>query len=102
MFNGDFSSEIEFDLCTISTIRELSQQDALLVYPNPSNGKLTIESPFTIESIRIYDLMGKIVLEKNCHNKEEKLNLYLLNKAPYLVLISTQNKYVYHKKIIIQ
>lgn len=102
VFNGDFNSEIEFDLCTISTIRELSQQDALLVYPNPSNGKLTIESPFFIESIGIYDLMGKIVLEKNCNNKEEKLNLYHLNKGPYLVLISTQNNYVYHKKIIIK
>ena len=71
MFNGDFNSEIEFDLCTISTIRELSQQDALLVYPNPSNGKLTIESPFFIESIGIYDLMGKIVLEKIVTTKKK-------------------------------
>ena len=102
VFNGDFNSEIEFDLCNISTIKELSQQDALLIYPNPSNGKLSIESPFIIESIRVYDLMGKIVLEKNCHSKEEKLNLYHLNKGPYVVLISTQNEYTHYKKIIIQ
>ena len=73
VFYGDFNSEIEFDLCTISTIRELSQQDALLVYPNPSNGKLTIESPFIIESIRIYDLMGKIVLEKKLPQQRRKV-----------------------------
>jgi hypothetical protein len=46
--------------------------------------------------------MGKIVLEKNCHNKEEELNLYHLNKGPYLVLISTQNEYTQYQKIIIQ
>ena len=63
---------------------------------------LIIESPFSIESIRIYDLMGKIVLEKNCHNKEEELNLYHLNKGPYLVLIITQNEYTQYQKIIIQ
>ena len=102
MFNGDFNSEIEFDLCNISTIRERSQKDALLVYPNPSNGKLTIESPFFIESVVIYDLMGKIVLEKNCHNKEEKLNLYHLNRGSYLVLVRTQNEYTQFQKIIIQ
>ena len=102
VFNGNFNSEIEFDLCTISTISELSQQDALLVYPNPSNGKLKIASPFIIESIRIVDLMGKIVLEKNCHNKEEELNLYHLDKGPYLVLVSTQNEYTQYQKIIIQ
>ena len=102
VFNGNFNSEIEFDLCTISTIKDLSHQYAALVYPNPSNGILTIESPFIIESIRIYDLMGKIVLEKNCHNKEEELNLYHLNKGPYLALISTQNEYTQYQKIIIQ
>ena len=74
----------------------------MLIYPNPSNGKLSIESPFIIESIRVYDLMGKIVLEKNCYSKEEKLNLYHLNKGPYVVLISTQNEYTHYKKIIIQ
>ena len=102
VFNGDFNSEIEFDLCAISTIKELSQQDALLVYPNPSNGKLTLESPHIIESIIVYDLMGKVVFEKNCHNKEEKLNLYYLNKGPYIIYISTQNEYSVYKKIIIQ
>tara|TARA_B100001057_G_scaffold375362_1_gene380142 strand:- start:1853 stop:2848 length:996 start_codon:yes stop_codon:yes gene_type:complete len=102
VFNGNFNSEIEFDLCAISTIKELSHQDAVIVYPNPSNGMLIIESPFKIEHIRIFDLMGKIVLEKNCHNKEEELNLYHLNKGPYLLLISAQNEYTQYQKIIIQ
>ena len=102
IFNGNFNSEIEFDLCTISTIKELSHQDELLVYPNPGNGKLKIASSFIIESVRIYDLMGKIVLEKNCHNKEEELNLYNLKKGSYVVIINVQNEYTQYQKIIIQ
>ena len=101
IFSGDFNSEIEFDLCKITSVSE-KQENTTVIYPNPTTGKLVIESEKIIEYIRIYDLTGKIVLEKNCYNKEDKLNLYHLNKGSYLIHLSTQDNYIQYKKIIIQ
>ena len=99
--SGEFSNEAVIDLCTISEIKE-DLKNPFSIYPNPSSGILTIESDLNIEDIRVYDLLGKIVLQKSCQARLEKLNLYYLKKGTYLVQISTQNNYIYYKKIILQ
>jgi hypothetical protein len=99
--SGEFSNEAVIDLCTISEIKE-DLKNPFSIYPNPSSGILTIESDLNIEDIRVYDLLGKIVLQKSCQARLKKLNLYYLKKGTYLVQISTQNNYIYYKKIILQ
>ena len=99
--SGEFSNEAVIDLCTISEIKE-DLKNPFSIYPNPSSGILTIESDLNIEDIRVYDLLGKIVLQKSCQARLEKLNLYYLKKGTYLVQISTKNNYIFYKKIILQ
>ena len=99
--SGEFSDEVVIDLCNVSNLTE-NAENKLEIYPNPSLGKVTIESAFEIEDVRIYNLLGKIVLQKHCQAKIEKLNLYHLTKGNYLIQISTQNNFIYYEKIILQ
>ena len=99
--SGEFNSEVVIDLCSVSSIEE-DLKNQLSIFPNPNSGILTIESYFNIEDVRIFDLLGKIVLEKDCHTTQEKLNLYHLEKGTYLIQINTQDNQNFHKKIIIQ
>ena len=46
--------------------------NALVIYPNPVNDKLTVEAQEAIGTVEIYNLMGAVVYsQKNCGNKVE-------------------------------
>src|SRR5690606_31666771 len=77
--NGDYavvltSAEgcIDTSACyTISTVgieNSLSLNDQITVYPNPTNGRLYIETDLEIKELTILDLQGKKLL--NSHTKE--------------------------------
>lgn len=102
IYDGDFNSEIEIDLCSISSLNASTKENLIVIYPNPSYGRLIIKSEMHINKIQVLDITGKIILEKNCNSKIETLNLYNSEKAPYFVYVTTKNKFTYHKKIIIQ
>lgn len=65
------------------------------IYPNPTNQFLNIKSAYQdlkdIESIRIYNLQGKIVYE-NTGQKTTQINIELLSPGLYFVQIQTKNK----------
>jgi hypothetical protein len=46
--------------------------NALVIYPNPVNDKLTLETQETIGTVEIYNLMGALVYsQESCGNKVE-------------------------------
>jgi len=53
-------------------------------YPNPVNDVLTIQSQETVESIKVYNLMGQIVLNPSTIS-DGKINLSTLELGVYLV-----------------
>lgn len=59
----------------VSIEENTNGNDAIQIYPNPSNGKITIKntSSKAIERILITDVQGRIVLEESI--KEEEINL---------------------------
>ena len=99
--SGEFDSQLSIDLCSITTIDEINNSFGLNIYPNPSSGFVNIQSSSYIESIKIYDILGKIVLSKSCNIKLEQLNLQLLTKGTYTIQINTSG-HTHHKKIILQ
>jgi len=42
-----------------------SEIDESMLYPNPTNDMVTISSEHAIESIKIYDIHGNLVMESN-------------------------------------
>ena len=69
------------------------------IYPNPVKSILTIQnkSQTNINRIIFYDILGKIVLQKE--NPSSKISLEKLNFGMYLVKIDT-DKGVIHKTIL--
>ncbi|TSJ46695.1 T9SS-dependent M36 family metallopeptidase [Fluviicola chungangensis] len=95
--SDDRNDQVEaFDLpveCTLG----LSENKAAVhvqVYPNPSNGKMTVKNTVSgIERVELVDLSGKTVYAKTIENssKEVVLDISNLNKGLYLMKIQTSN-----------
>lgn len=66
------------------------------VYPNPSNGMITIESDENIEEIVIYSLQGQVVIKSNI----SKIDISNLSNGIYLMEIKTIEGKLGTKKII--
>jgi len=67
------------------------------IYPNPSNGEITLENIPTDKPLFIYDMMGKIVLYRNTtiNRMNLKLNVpgvYLLKTGDFKIRILIKNE----------
>ena len=63
-----------------------------LIYPNPSNGIVTINSPYPIENIKLIDIAGRVLKECKINAYAQKLDLSGMPKGMYTVLVITKNK----------
>ncbi|MCH2224307.1 MAG: T9SS type A sorting domain-containing protein [Crocinitomicaceae bacterium] len=89
-FNGK-SSYSNVDLVN------LIQNNSILLFPNPTNGKLTIQSTENIVTISILDCLGKeTILPVDVSN----LDISFLDAGKYILRIST-NKNTYYEKIVL-
>jgi hypothetical protein len=76
----------------LSGVEEITGKTASYnLYPNPVNSMLTITSDQAINSIRIFDFTGKIVLETE--NPTQQMDLSFLNSGIYLVEINKEEKF---------
>lgn len=92
------------NVCSLLAINNLNYEGEISIYPNPTNGKLTIASdvPFYNSSIKLYNNLGQIVQEKDI-KKEQVLNLDFSNllQGTY-ILEFRQNDNIIRKKIVKQ
>ena len=79
----------------------MNDENAIIVYPNPTNDIITINSPsYFIKDVEVYDVRGR----RMSQSIEEKTNIFSINLAPletsiYFVRITTEKGTV-TKKII--
>ncbi|MBQ0112311.1 MAG: T9SS type A sorting domain-containing protein, partial [Bacteroidales bacterium] len=73
----------------LDDINQLS--DRIILYPNPTQNELNIESPYEIERITISDIIG--VTKKSLKVKGNKVTVPIsdLEKGTYLVSIKTSD-----------
>lgn len=72
---------------------ELSMSLRISVYPNPASDKINITcGDLKMEKIKIYDLSGKTVLEKNIAGNSAIINISALDKGVYFLEIKTGSK----------
>jgi aminopeptidase N len=87
---------------TIGILEPTLTKDEIKVYPNPSNGFVTIQltSPIQNSTVQLYDLSGKLLLEKPIVN-QLKLTTSELAPQTYLLHIIQDGKSIYHQKIVV-
>ena len=87
---------------TISTIEDYSS--SINIFPNPTNGNITIISEYGIKTIELYNTIGnELYLVNNKGNKitETKLDLSTFAKGVYFIKININNQII-NQRIILQ
>lgn len=86
----------------------LQYNNTIKIFPNPSNDILHIESPISLHSYKIFDLMGHILKEEKINNAEispSNYTIYIdkLVKGTYIIqMFDDQQKIVETKKFILE
>lgn len=86
-------------------IEEAYLQQAIQLYPNPSNGQLLLKSTGKDEvfGVKVFDITGKLVFSNpEVSGNDGELNLQNLPASIYFVEINTNETKTIRKKIIIQ
>ena len=99
--NGCLNSSYSIEY-TISSIENYSS--SINIYPNPTNGNITVISEYDIESIKLYNTIGnELYVVNNKENKitETKLDLSTFAKGVYFIKININNQIV-NQRIILQ
>ena len=71
----------------------------IAVYPNPTSGKILVDSGTEIEKIEIFDILGRNVLETSPRALNAELDLGSLTSGMYIAIISSEGKKTVHKVV---
>ncbi|MEE4196107.1 MAG: T9SS type A sorting domain-containing protein [Bacteroidales bacterium] len=96
-----YESGSDYINMTYVGINDLIQVEPLKIYPNPTQGDITIEIPENTENqttVDIYSLSGAKVFTQKISSDNHRINLSELNNGIYIVRIQ-QNGKIYSNKI---
>ena len=92
---GSYSSSLgPFNICAYnpSSLEVLPPSKPLLsYYSNPVGNRLSVESPYDIQSLSIYDVSGREVWSQTPNKKQLQVSTYSLAPAVYLLRVQTSN-----------
>ena len=69
---------------------EPSLNKTLKVYPNPSNDEIHISSNVSLNSIALYDILGKLILRKV--KDTNSIDVSNLNAGVYILVMHSENE----------
>jgi hypothetical protein len=95
------------NLNMVSSTLQISNKTEIRVVPNPNNGSFSIELPFVYPAqslLRIIDLRGRLILEKEVINgsKQENIEAVSLPKGLYFIQIIAQSKNIAVEKFVVE
>jgi inhibitor of cysteine peptidase len=86
---------------SITGIANQDQNNAIQVFPNPSNGEFVINNLEKENTIEIYDMVGKLVYQTVSKNPTCAIDLAGKDKGMYFYKVINANKLVQQGKIIV-
>ena len=98
----DFDGKFDYSKIAIVGLSTTKLDNSIIVFPNPNYGLFNIN--FTNitgnKVIKVYDAIGKLVIEAQTENKNLQLNLEGFNKGVYLVKVHTVSGILNSKLIL--
>ncbi|MDG1841643.1 MAG: trypsin-like peptidase domain-containing protein [Crocinitomicaceae bacterium] len=88
--NADFGDSLTLDFCVVENSQVLENSLSFIkTYPNPASNYINVLSDSkTIDAIKVVDMLGKMVFEKNKVNQNSfMLNVRYLKKGAYLIKV---------------
>jgi len=89
----------------ITTVQPLKTSDEILIYPNPTDGKITIgvkNNNLKDLSIDIFDLEGKMLNSSKIESNFETLDISQYNSGTYILTVNDKNGAVLSSNKIIK
>ncbi|WP_223808836.1 DUF7619 domain-containing protein [Rufibacter hautae] len=84
-------------------VEELTPDQAIKVYPNPSSGKFTVDfttADFSVQAVQVFDIAGKLLYSQNHvegQPEQMEINLSGENAGLFLVIVQTERGKVVKK-----
>jgi hypothetical protein len=97
--NGCAAISDTFNFVLTGIFNSSSDQEKMVVFPNPSNGDFTVSIPSMSGKIEVFNSMGKIVCSQYVE-KQTNIKFNLTGKGIYYIRISTDNQILINKLIL--
>ena len=105
-FNSEKVGTLTITLQSVLSVDEPTLQNTLKIYPNPSNGQITISNPtvLSISRIEIYNMLGKMTYysELNTTTSAVSLDVNSLHSGVYLLKMTLENGQSTTQKLIMK
>jgi len=92
----------ELPIVLLTGIKEINKSTQISVYPNPTEGLLSLESETEIAEMRIIDLQGKTLLSQKNIGFQNKIDLRNIAEGMYILIVKTKDNQLYKEKIVIK
>ena len=93
IYNRPLNQQEKDEHCNIisNTDDEINLERDIVVYPNPFNNRLNFDAhEFNVETVKIYNGMGRLVFERELNN-ENRIDLSKLSNGIYHCLFLTDS-----------
>lgn len=83
-----------------TSLGELSNSNTFKIFPNPSNGIVSVQGDKSVNSIKIYNAIGEIVYEQTNQNSAQfTIDISDKPNGIYFIVINSENNFYNHKLI---
>ncbi|MBK7667916.1 MAG: T9SS type A sorting domain-containing protein [Sphingobacteriaceae bacterium] len=88
--------------CVATSVKQLSNNINLNVYPNPSNSNIYIDSPLANFKLKLFDLYGRQVLSRDFNDNKNIIELNIEEFESGIYILELQNQGEKHQFKIIK
>lgn len=91
-YNSDYYPNITLLYSTLgASIGNVESPNSLVLFPNPANNLLNVQSEEIINEIRMIDILGQLVYQASGGSRQHEINVGNLKPGIYLVQVITSN-----------
>jgi hypothetical protein len=76
----------------------ISTDENIIIYPNPSQNTITISTDLLIDTVSIYDMNGKRIFSRKYSKGNDTIEISSLSIGLYILQIETKNKGIFNQK----
>ncbi len=82
---------ISMDQVEQEVLAELNASEDMMIYPNPTGGKITVVAKTSISSIKVFDMAGQLMEQGDYTQAEVEMDLSRMAPGLYQVQVFTEN-----------
>lgn len=97
MFYNPSGQDCEYMLTHLE-LTEMKEKE-IVIYPNPTNGLLNIQTEQEFIELKLVDINGKVLLTES-QNVTKVIDVSFLNSGIYFIVLTNKNAKVFHSRFI--